>query len=69
MIDRLGDEFLADAAFPFDQHGDVLGGDLADRLVNLLHGRRLADDQAGGRGAVGRGRFGHKIAMANLQRR
>ena len=57
LVDRAGDQFLAGAALAEDQHGHVLGGDAADGLVDLLHGRRAADDRVGARrgdlGSVG----------------
>src|ERR1700758_3961078 len=39
-------EFLAGTALAGDKHGDVLGGDAANRLVHLAHGRTTADDGA-----------------------
>ena len=37
-------ELLARAAFAGDHHGDVAGGDLADRLEYLLHRGGTSDD-------------------------
>ena len=37
-VDGAGDQFLARAAFSLDQHRDILGGDTADRFVELVHG-------------------------------
>ena len=48
VIDGPGDEFLAGAAFAQDQHGYILRGDPADRLIDRLH-RRAAADQGVGR--------------------
>ena len=42
LVDGPGHQFLARAALAQDQHGHVLRGDAADRLVELLHGRRAA---------------------------
>ena len=39
LVDGAGDELLAGAALAGDQHRDVLGGDAADGLVDLAHGR------------------------------
>ena len=39
LVDGAGDEFLAGAALAGDQDRHVLGGDAADRLVHLAHGR------------------------------
>ena len=39
-----GDQLLAGAAFPGDEHGGLGRRDLAHRLQNLLHRRRFADD-------------------------
>ena len=44
LVDGAGDQLLAGAALAEDQHGDVLRGDPADRLVDLLHRRRAADE-------------------------
>ena len=45
LVDGPGDELLAGAALAGDQHRHVLGGDAADRLVHLAHGRRTAQDR------------------------
>ena len=42
LIDRPGHQLLSRPAFAEDQHGHVLRGDAADRLVELLHRRRAA---------------------------
>jgi hypothetical protein len=44
LIDRAGDQLLAGAALAGDRHGHVLGGDTADRLVNLANGAAGTDD-------------------------
>ena len=44
LVDGAGDQLLAGAALAGDQHRDVLGGDAADGLVDLAHGRAGADD-------------------------
>ena len=46
LVDGAGDQFLAGAALAGDQHRHVLGGDAADGLVDLAHGRAGADDGA-----------------------
>jgi len=46
LVDGAGDQFLAGAGLTGDQHGDVLAGDAADRLVNLPHRRAPAEDCA-----------------------
>ncbi len=47
VVDRLRDHVLARAALARDEDGRRLaGGDAADELVELAHGRRLADDRA-----------------------
>ena len=42
LVDRPGHQFLAGPALAEDQHGHVLRGDAADRLIEFLHGRRAA---------------------------
>ncbi len=42
LVNGPGNHLLARAALAQDQHGDVLRGDSADGLVELLHGRRVA---------------------------
>ena len=63
LVDGAGDQFLAGAALAGDQHGHVLGGDAADGLVHLAHGRAGADDgpvHVGVRGGLGdHGRLAH----------
>ena len=63
LVDGAGDQFLAGAALAGDQHRHVLGGDAADGLVDLAHGRAGADDGAvhvGVRGGLGdHGRLAH----------
>ena len=44
VVNRLGDEFLARAAFAQHKHTRACGGDLLDDFKNFLHHRRLADD-------------------------
>src|SRR5581483_2334036 len=45
VVDRLRDHVLADAALAREEHRRGLARrDLADELVDLAHGRRLADD-------------------------
>ena len=51
-MDRLGDEFLAGAAFAADQHGFVGRRDLGDAAAQLLH-RAAAADHPRGVGGVG----------------
>ena len=46
LVDGAGDQFLAGAALAGDQHRHVLGGDAADGLVHLAHGRAAADHAA-----------------------
>ena len=46
LVDGAGDQLLAGAALAGDQHRHVLGGDAADGLVDLAHGRAGADDGA-----------------------
>ena len=62
-IDGTGDQFLAGAALAGDEYGDILGGDTADGLVHLLHGRAEADHPALGvrvwDGFLCRGRLAH----------
>ena len=41
--DHARHHFLAGAGFAFDDHGGVGGRDARDHLVNLHHGRRVAD--------------------------
>ena len=43
LVDCPRHHFLAGAAFAENQHGHVLRGDPPDGLVELLHGRRVAD--------------------------
>ena len=43
-LNGAGDQFLADAAFAFDQHGDVGGGRAAAERDDALH-HVAADDQ------------------------
>ena len=43
-VQRPGDQLLARAAFPQDEHGGVSGGHAADQLAQLVHVGRLADD-------------------------
>ena len=38
LVNGAGHQLLAGAALAQDQHGDVLRGDAADGLVDLLHG-------------------------------
>ena len=47
MVDGAGDQFLARAAFPQDQHVHVLRGHAADLLADGLHGRAAADQPVG----------------------
>ena len=44
VVNRLGDEFFARAAFAEHEHTGARGSDLLDDFKNLLHHRRLADD-------------------------
>ena len=44
LVNGAGDQFLAGAGFAANQHGDRLGGDAADFLVDGLHGAAVADD-------------------------
>ena len=53
LIDGAGDQFLAGAALAGDQHGHVLRGDPADRLVHFLHLRAAADEHVRGASAGG----------------
>ena len=48
LMDRPGDEFFARPALAADEHVDVLIGDAADSLVDLLHGRTVSDQGVGG---------------------
>ena len=43
LVNGPGNHLLARSALAQNQHGHVLRGDPADRLVQLLHGRRVAD--------------------------
>jgi len=43
-MQRLGDEFLARAAFAQHKNGGARRRDLLDNFKNLLHHRRLAND-------------------------
>ena len=43
-MNGLGNDFLADAAFPCDQDSDVCGSHLLDGLDDLLHNDGLADN-------------------------
>ncbi len=55
LVDGAGDQLLAGAGFPPDQHGGLGGGDPPDGLVDILHGLAAADDGLAvrcGRGAV-----------------
>ena len=45
VVDDLGDELLAGAALALDEHRRVGIRDAADRLVDLLHRRAVADDR------------------------
>ena len=44
LVDGAGDQLLAGAALPGDQHGKGLVGNAADGLVRFLHPRAAADD-------------------------
>src|SRR6516164_5835245 len=44
LVDGAGDQFLAGATLPRNQHGKGLVGDTADGLVRFLHPRAGADD-------------------------
>ena len=44
VVDGAGDDLLAGAAFPRDEHGGVGVGDLPDELEHGLHGIGAADD-------------------------
>ncbi len=61
LVDRLGDQFLAGARLPQQQHAGVALGHLPGDAVDLLHGRRGANDagdrrtRAGVVGGVGGG--------------
>ena len=46
LVDGQGDQFFPGPALAGDQDGHVLGGDAADGLVHLEHGRAGADDGA-----------------------
>ena len=43
-VQGLGDQLLAGARLPGDEHRRLGGGDVADHLEEFLHGRRSADD-------------------------
>ena len=43
-VDGVGDEFLAGAAFALDEDGGAGGGDLLDRVEDLVHGGGIADE-------------------------
>src|SRR5262249_27509656 len=60
LVDGAGDQLLARARLTADQHVDVVGGDAADGLVDLLHGRGDADE--GVAGGVGGGADGDRVA-------
>jgi hypothetical protein len=66
LVDGVGDQFLAGAALPGDQHWHVLSSDPADGLVHLSHGWTAADDgtvHVRVRGALGQhGRLTHPPA-------
>ena len=47
VVDRRGDELLADAALAADQHRGVALGDLGDQVVDRLHRLGVADDVRG----------------------
>ena len=72
LVDGPGHQLLAGAALAGDQHRDVLGGDAADGLVDLLHGRAAADDGFARLGrrpaasAINHGRLAHQ--PGDLQR-
>jgi hypothetical protein len=63
LVDGAGDQLLAGAALAGDEYRHVLGGDAADRLVDLAHGKAGADDgpvHVGVRGGLGHhGRLPH----------
>ena len=44
VMDGVGDQFLADAAFAEDQHRRLGGGHLVDQPVDFLHRLGIADD-------------------------
>ena len=46
IVDRARHELLAGAAFPVDQDRGIALRHAADRLVDLLHGGRIADEPA-----------------------
>ena len=48
LMNRSSDEFFPRSALPPDEHVDVLIGDPANRLVDLLHGRTISDHGFGG---------------------
>ena len=63
LVDGARDQFLAGAGFAADEHGDRLGGDAANLLVDRLHGAAVADDSvARRRGAAHFHRLGHQPA-------
>ena len=48
IVDRMGDEFLAGAAFSLHQHGGAGGSDLRDGLEDALHRDGLPEDTVEG---------------------
>jgi len=46
LVDRPGDQLFAGAAFPGNEHVGLGLGQLRDHLIDMLHGRAVADDHS-----------------------
>src|SRR5690606_12727344 len=53
VVYRLGDQFLARAAWSYDENGRHGAGHLVDLPIKILHGRRVAIEQTEWRRALG----------------